>query len=173
MSDHGLPSANGRLKTKVAAVLRRAPFLLEVAARLWRVHIPRFTAGVAGVIVNEAGAILLVEHVFHVEYPWGLPGGWVGRREDPRDALVRELMEELRLPVGINRLLFAAADPERNHLDFAYRGRPEGEIRRLSSEILEFGWFDPAELPRLSTFHQLAVEAAFPELAGEARHGIR
>ncbi len=168
MPDHQPPRADSRRKASLAAALRRVPFLMGIAFRLWRLRMPRFTAGVVGVIVNDAGRVLVLEHVFHIEKPWGLPGGWLNRREDPENALARELMEELGLPVVIDRFLLAVVTPERAHLDFAYQGRPRGAVSHLSAEILDYVWADPADLPPLVSFHQRAIEAAFPALAREA-----
>jgi 8-oxo-dGTP diphosphatase len=161
------PGANGRLKIGLAAALRRVPFVVDVVVWFWRLGAPRFTAGVVGVIVNEAGQVLLVEHVFHAEKPWGLPGGWVGRRENPDAALARELMEEIGMPVSIERHLLTASHPTKTHLDFAYLCRPRGGVRHLSHELLSYTWTDPANLPPMYPFHRDAVEAAFPKLVHE------
>ena len=162
------PGANSRLKAGLAAALRRVPFVVDVVVWLWRLCAPRFTAGVVGVIVNEAGQILLVEHVFHAEKPWGLPGGWVGRRENPDAALVRELVEEVGMPISIERHLLTVSHPSKTHLDIAYLCRPRGEVCRLNHEILSYTWADPADMPPMYPFHRQAVEAAFSELAREA-----
>ena len=123
---------------------------------------PRFTAGVVGVVVNEAGKILLLEHDFHTIYPWGLPGGWIDRRENPGDAAVREVMEETRLSVVAERPLVVRSNPHRSHLDFAYlcRLNGSGDVNYLSYEILSAAWIDPSQLPPMAPFHRQAVEAA-------------
>ncbi|MBZ0287924.1 MAG: NUDIX hydrolase, partial [Anaerolineae bacterium] len=79
----------------VAMTIRRAPWLAITARALWRIRQARFSAGVVGVVFNDAGDVLLVEHVFHPYTPWGLPGGWVDHREDPARTLEREMREEL------------------------------------------------------------------------------
>jgi ADP-ribose pyrophosphatase YjhB (NUDIX family) len=150
-------------KTRLAALLRRVPPLVWLTVRLWRLSLPRYTAGVVGVVIDDAGRVLILEHVFHFEQPWGLPGGWLSRREDPETGMTRELIEELGLPVKVERLLLARAHPHRSHLDFAYLCRARGPIAHLSSEILDFGWFDPSELPSLYQFQHDAVAAVFPD----------
>ncbi|MCD4687245.1 MAG: NUDIX hydrolase, partial [Anaerolineae bacterium] len=61
---------------------------------------PRFSIGVVGILLDDAGErVLLLKHVFHHPYPWGLPGGWIERGEDPAVCIVRELREETTLRV--------------------------------------------------------------------------
>ncbi|MCB0209041.1 MAG: NUDIX hydrolase [Anaerolineae bacterium] len=67
---------------------------------------PRNTVGVMGAIFNNSGQVLLVEHVFRPQQPWGLPGGWVERGEDPAQTIQRELQEELNLAIAVRKLLF-------------------------------------------------------------------
>ena len=54
----------------------------------------KFLVGVVGVVLNDAGQILLLKHTYRDKYPWGLPSGWLKRGEQPMDALKREIKEE-------------------------------------------------------------------------------
>jgi len=112
---------------------------------------------------NASGEVLLVEHVFHPHAPWGLPGGWVDRRESPENALCREMKEELALEVEVGPVLLVELDFN-NHLDLAYLCRMNGEIGLLSEELLDYGWFSPASLPRLHKFHYRAIMRALERL---------
>lgn len=143
----------------VATLVRRAPWLVQTGRVFWRIHQPRFTAGVVGVVFNQDEQILLVEHVFHPHRPWGLPGGWIERREDPATAVARELLEELELTVEIGPLLLAELGYG-NHLDLAYMCEIKGEIGTLSSELLDYRWINPLDLPRLHNFHYNAIQQA-------------
>jgi ADP-ribose pyrophosphatase YjhB (NUDIX family) len=147
------------IRRKIATLMRRAPWLANIARTLWRIHQPRFTAGVVGVILNPSGQILLVEHVFHPHHPWGLPGGWIDRHEGPAETILRELKEELELEVEVGPLLLAQVDFG-NHLDFAYLCHLKGDIGQLSSELLAYRWIDPSDLPRLHAFHYQAIQQA-------------
>jgi len=144
---------------RLSALLQRAPWLASSALRVWRLRQARFSAGVAGTVFNAEGQVLLVEHVFHPHAPWGLPGGWVDRREDPAQALRREMREELELDVTVGKVLLVELDFG-NHLDLAYLCTANGSIGKLSSELLAYGWFDPAELPPLHNFHFRAIARA-------------
>ncbi len=155
----GQRMAESRFWRGVAGVVRRAPWLMLIARQVWRWRQAKFSAGVVGVVLNEAGEILLVEHVFHPYTPWGLPGGWVERGEDPAQTVQRELCEELQLAVEVGPVLLVKPDPHQ-HLDIAYLCYPLNEVGRLSSELLGYQWLRPEQLPRLHAFHDLAVQQA-------------
>lgn len=161
MVSNQLPGANNKSKARTAAILRRIPFAFSLG--MWlvrRLHLPHFTAGVAGVVIDDRGRVLLLEHVYHLEHPWGLPGGWIDRREQPTEALIRELREETGLQVTVECPLFIRAHPTRTHFDFIYLCRPHGDIQFLSGEILSYKWADPTDLPPVSRFHSRAIAAA-------------
>ncbi|HEV8194566.1 MAG TPA: NUDIX hydrolase, partial [Ktedonobacterales bacterium] len=52
---------------------------------------------------------------------WGLPGGFVRRREQPQRALARELSEELGVEARIGPLLYAQLDGPTGHLTLYFR----------------------------------------------------
>ena len=125
----------------------------------WRFLQPKVTMGAVGVVFNEHGQILLVEHTFHPKTPWGLPGGWVGRGENPADTVAREFMEELSLAIEVGPIIVVDL-PFKNHLDLAYLCRTHDTVGTLSYEILKVDWFAPEELPRLLSFHHIAIQRA-------------
>jgi ADP-ribose pyrophosphatase YjhB (NUDIX family) len=129
---------------------------------------PKYTVGVVGVIFNEKGQILLVEHVFHPARPWGLPGGWIGGNEEPALAVSREFREELDLDIEVEMLLLAERS-ERNHLDLAYLCQQRGAIGQLNSELLDYRWFDPLDLPPLTGFHYKAIQRALQVVRVDSR----
>jgi 8-oxo-dGTP diphosphatase len=147
------------LRRHIASVFRSTPWLIFLARRLWRFGQARFTIGVVGVVINGQQDILLVEHVYHPVNPWGLPGGWTNRNENPEKTVQRELQEELELAVTVGPLLLAQVKYG-NHLDMAYLCYPTGTIGELSAELLDYRWFKPDALPRLHGFHHDAIQAA-------------
>lgn len=144
---------------KLATALQKAPWTVSLARVIWRLGQPKFTAGVVGVVLNDAGQVLLVEHVFHPYAPWGLPGGWIDRGENPSQAVQRELREELALVVEVGPLLVSEIN-HRNHLDLAYLCYATGSIGRLSRELLAYEWYDTNRLPKLHPFHSRAITQA-------------
>lgn len=54
--------------------------------------------GVAALVEDEGGRVLLVRHSYNPG--WRLPGGGVDRGEPPEDAVLRELSEEVGLTGG-------------------------------------------------------------------------
>jgi len=78
---------------------QRVPFLRVIAEVAENLFAPRQAVGVLALIVNADGHILVAHHATRPHEPWGLPGGWVASRELPEDAVLREVEEELGIPV--------------------------------------------------------------------------
>lgn len=122
---------------------------------------PRFTAGVVGVVLNDQNEVLIVEHAFHPKHAWGMPGGWLGARENPSTGLAREMREELNLRIEIIcPLLIENGFYSKSHLDIAFLCRANGTVGELSYELLSYKWFPVADIPELLPFHHRALEAA-------------
>jgi 8-oxo-dGTP diphosphatase len=120
-----------------------------------------YTAGVVGVVLNSRHEVLIVEHVFHPDWPWGLPGGWLGKGESPQHGLQRELQEETGLSVNVLRpLLIDNGYYFRTHLDISFLCMAENDVQTLSSELLDHRWVRPDELPEMVPFHAASIAAA-------------
>lgn len=148
---------------RIVKLSRRYPLLLAGAYTVWRAFQARFSVGAVGVVVNATGQFLLVEHAFHAKYHWGLPGGWVGRDEDPAAAVQREIQEELALLVDVGPVLLVET-PFPRHLDLSYLCTALGEVGDLSYELLDFRWHEFQEFPKLSPFHQKSIRRAMEVL---------
>lgn len=150
-----------RHKYRIARAFQRFPWLGRAGHRTWWLFQARFTAGAVGVIFNDQGHLLLLKHVYRAPYAWGLPGGYVARHEDPAVAVVRELREETGLAILAELPLLVEQSSMPGHLDLAYlcRVASDGEMA-LSAEILDYGWFDPDDLPDLLGFHRRAIRRA-------------
>ncbi len=151
-------------KRRVAALLKRAPWTGYAAQWLWRRWQPWVTVGVIGAVFNGEGRLLVVEHVFHPILPWGLPGGWMTRNENPEDTVRREVVEETGLQVEVVKpLLLENAPSLPRHLDVAYLCYvTAGEIR-LSGELLAYQWVDPLQAPPMPDFHARTAKAGLAE----------
>ena len=147
-------------KRRLSYALRRVPWLVRIMRLVFRRMQAHFTVGVVGVVLDGEGRVLLVEHVFHPGYPWGLPGGWLEGGESPADALERELREETGLAISIQGPLLVDIAHHSHHLDVAFLCRARGDVQKLSSELLDYRWASFGTLPPLSPFHQAAVAAA-------------
>lgn len=158
------------MSRQVATLLRRFPVLIRLPYQIFRRLQARYTVGVVGVIFNEQGRVLIVEHVYHAQYPWGLPGGWIGDDEDPAAAILRELREELQLNAEVARVLHIAK-PFRNHIDMSFLCHCRSPIGKLNMELLNFCWADPDNLPELQAFHRQSIKIAKIALACHALGG--
>jgi 8-oxo-dGTP diphosphatase len=130
-----------------------------VAARLWWAMRGRwqwyllwllqakFIVGVTGVIIDDRGRVLLQRHRFWQPSSWGLPSGYVKRKETLEQALRREVREETGLEIVVERLLRVGSG-HRLRLEVAYQGRATGgELRLDEREVLEARFFTPRDLP--------------------------
>ncbi len=144
----------------MARVVRHTPvrYLLPWAVRLM---VPRQRVGVALVVVSDVGEVLMLHHVFHPQVPWGLPGGWLNRNEDPAAGALRELREETGLIATLGPVVHVNYDPRPPHIGLAFLAYAEPGPVCLSPEILEAAWFSPMALPQpLLPFVEQAVTAA-------------
>ena len=113
---------------------------------MWLLN-PKFTVGVSGVVVDEAGRVLLLKHTFRRRYPWGLLSGWVKGNESLEGALRREALEETGLSISIEHLVAVRKDKFRLFLEAVYACRVRDGKFRPSNEISEIQWCDPEALP--------------------------
>jgi 8-oxo-dGTP diphosphatase len=152
-------------RRRLAVVLRRFPWSGRWLQRGYRLLQPRFSVGVVGLVLDpQQERVLLVEHLFHAQHPWGLPGGWMVRGEDPAHTAEREIGEETGLHVRAVRPLVIQRTPElRAHLDVVYLCLLEGESQtvRLSRELLNYRWASRDDLPPLGALHEQVIRAAF------------
>ena len=157
---------------QVASLLQRWPWLGVWIQRAMRVWQPRFTAGVVGVLLDDAaGRVFLVEHVYHAHTPWGLPGGWIDRNENPARAIEREFLAETGLRVrAVRPLIIQLGDRWRRHLDMAYLVALEGQAQpvRLCNELLAYRWVPVDDLPLLVSVHRQAIHLARQAVSGVA-----
>jgi ADP-ribose pyrophosphatase YjhB (NUDIX family) len=108
---------------------------------------------------------------------WALPGGYMDGGEMPVDAVRRECMEELALPIAVHELL--AIYPMVNHegpgqgIVLVYRATPEDTHCSTTTappaldDVAEARWFTVQELAG-----ELPVTLAFESTEVEVRHWV-
>lgn len=144
------------------ARLMRVPILHHLMGWGVRLTVPRRRVGIAVVAMNRQRQILLLRHVFHPAVPWGLPGGWLNRREAPAAGALRELCEETGLTATLGPVILVDGDKKPDHIAIAYLAYVEqAGLMKLSPEIIEAAWFNHTQLPKpLNPFVQRAIQAA-------------
>lgn len=152
------------IRRQFATLIRRFPFLMRFPYYGYRFLRPKYSVGVVGIVFNDVQEVLLVEHVFHPRDAWGLPGGWVDHNENPKDAVVRELAEELNLTVQSTALV-ALQRTAYNHLDVAYLCDVNGDVGKVSFELLGYDWFAMDALPTLKAFHHDVIVRGYARLS--------
>lgn len=133
------------MKHLLSRLYRLVPFR---AARflLWLLH-PKFNLGAAGVFLAPDGRVLILRHVYRHRYPWGLPGGYLGRDEPAEAGLLRELREETGLAGRLDGVLgIERANRFQTEIVFLGRIDPAQPIS-LSHEIFDAAFVAPDALP--------------------------
>jgi len=127
------------------------------------------TPGVAAVIINDRGEVLLQRR--SDDGRWGLPGGAMEPGEEPAETLVREIREETALEVVPERIVGVYSGPEFRVrygngdetmiVSITFACRPvSGEPRVNDDESLEVRYFTPDALPAMERRHHMRIEDA-------------
>jgi 8-oxo-dGTP pyrophosphatase MutT (NUDIX family) len=140
--------ANSSAHRALLRIWRDVPFPGWMRQLFLRVLNPSFMVGAMALIQDDRGRILIVEHTYRREIPWGLPGGWLKYAESPEAGLAREVLEETGLGVRVQQLL-AADFWGRSQFDLLYRCEIQNGTFRGSDETCGYVWALPGELPRL------------------------
>lgn len=105
----------------------------------------KFTVSVAAIIINPDRKILLLNHMLRPLSPWGIPGGFIDPKEQPADAIRRELREETGIELDDLQLYRVRTIGRHVEILFTARSADKAEVK--SREIIELGWYTPGEMP--------------------------
>ena len=87
----------------------------------------RFTVSAAGVITNNKGEVLLLNHVLRPVSGWGVPGGFLNFGEQPEAAFRREIREETGLE--LRDVTIYRARTLKRHIEIIFLAEAVGEAR--------------------------------------------
>ncbi len=113
---------------------------------------PVRTIVVAAAVIIEQGRVLLGQRKAgaHLAGAWEFPGGKAEPGEDPRDALVRELDEELGIDVRVGEIVDVAfhryEEAEKAVLLLVYEATRVGTREPRAVDVAAFAWAGPGEL---------------------------
>lgn len=108
------------------------------------VHYANPTPVVAALVEHEKGIILV--RAPHWPASWfGLVTGFLEQGEEPGEAIVREVKEELNLQAEIIALIGNYSFPRNNEVIMAYHVKVTGEPR-LGEELADYKYIPPAQL---------------------------
>lgn len=104
-----------------------------------------FTVSAAGVITNEKGEVLLLNHLLRPMSGWGVPGGFLESGEQPEAAFRREILEETGLE--LTDVTIYRARTLKRHIEIIFLAKGVGEASVQSREIIELDWFTVDSMP--------------------------
>jgi ADP-ribose pyrophosphatase YjhB (NUDIX family) len=145
--------------------------LLELSGKFWKV-IPywlrafmtrrlqtTFTSSAAGIVVNEKGEVLLLDHLLRPASGWGIPGGFLEYGEQAHEAVKREIREECGIEISDIRLYRVRT--LKRHIEVVFTAKGKGEPKIQSKEIRGGGWFALDDMPgEMNLQQQFMIRAA-------------
>ena len=137
-----------RTRRVLLRIWRDVPFPGWMRQLFLRILNPSFMVGAMALIQDDLGRILVLEHTYRREVPWGLPGGWLKHAESPEAGLAREVFEETGLDVRVDSLL-AADFWGSSQLDLLFRCTVQSGTYQSSDETGLHRWVLPSQLPEL------------------------
>ncbi len=114
---------------------------------------------VGAIAINDSREVLLVKRDprIHNGNKYTIPGGFLDRDEDTKDAVIRELKEETGYQGQVEDLFQVNDSPrrpkeDRQNVDFLFVVKIIGGEKTLNDEVSDIGWFDKENLPEDEDF---------------------
>lgn len=112
-----------------------------------------------GAVIKKGGKVLLIKRRFEPsKEKWSIPGGLVELGERVKDAVKREIYEEVGLDIRLIKLIDVVDNIIRDengrvryhYIILDYLAVPKGGVPRGNEEALDLGWFTPDEAAKLN-----------------------
>jgi 8-oxo-dGTP diphosphatase len=129
------------------ALAGRLPLSVKLA--LNQVINARFLVGLIGVVHDDEGRVLILEHTYRPLTPHGLPSGWLKKGESLPDALRREIAEETGFDVTFEEILATEVGEKPRRIDVWLRYRFVAGEFIPSAEVSDARFYELDDLPRL------------------------
>jgi len=118
----------------------------------------KFVVGIAVLILNDRGEILLFKHTYRKDFPWSFPGGYLQKNENPDAAIQREIFEESGFKINNLKLLEIILSPEMPRLEVLFQADLSGKPAFTPSiEVSEARFFPLDDLPELEPEHLATI----------------
>ena len=120
---------------------------------------PKHPFAAVGAVIRKNGRVLLVKRRFEPsKEKWSIPGGLVELGERVKDAVKREIYEEVGLEIRLIKLIDVVDNITRDkdgrirfhYILSDYLAVPKRGVPRGNDEILDLGWFTPEEASKLN-----------------------
>jgi ADP-ribose pyrophosphatase YjhB (NUDIX family) len=169
------------MKGLLLALWKKLNFSKNFQLNIIRMFQDQFLVGVTGLIFNEKNEVLLFKHTYR-QTAWSLPGGYMNGKEHPKEALVREIMEESGFTVSIDWRMKVRTDRDTARLDISYIGTYIGGEFVPSKEVSEARFCSMENLPpirrnqlfliknALEQRERFFLEASYSDTLSEKKH---
>lgn len=126
---------------------------------MWLIN-RKVVVGTSAIILNQKNEILLFKHVYRTDSPWGFPGGYLQKGEDPADTIQREILEESGMLIHNLKLLEVIQSPDASRLEVLFMAELDADRVGFtpSIEVSEARFFALDQLPELLPEHEAVIE---------------
>jgi len=145
---HFCPKCGGKLENKSYRERRRL-----TCNRCGYIFYENPVVGVAAVVFDRVGRILLGRRKSSYAGLWCIPCGYVEYDEDVYDAVVREFKEETNLDIRVTGILAVHSNfhnPEAHSVGIWFKAEITGGELRAQSDLDRVGFFDLKDPPPLA-----------------------
>jgi ADP-ribose pyrophosphatase YjhB (NUDIX family) len=146
------------MKTLLLKIWKALPNSEILRGSLVWLIMQKFLVGVVGVVLDNSGQILFLKHTYRKKYPWGLPGGWLKRGEQPMQALRREIREETGMDVEVIKPLIVSGDDQWPRVDLIFLCRVIDGAFSASEEVSSAKFFAIDQLPEIMPSQKTIIQ---------------